>query len=101
MRGGLSPRDAFDVPAAGADDANDGMVGGAIGGGGGGGAGAAAVARLKLVAAGGIGTGSALVLALGVWTVVARRRASVAPEDANTASGPVPAPWERGAPRGW
>ncbi|WP_328770310.1 hypothetical protein [Streptomyces sp. NBC_00286] len=32
-------------------------------------------ATMKLVAAGGIGAGSVLVLGLGVWTVVARRRA--------------------------
>ncbi|MFD4622011.1 hypothetical protein [Streptomyces sp. NPDC058475] len=93
------PRDAFDVPAAGADEANDGPVGGAIGSGGGGHGGGSGT--MKLVAAGGIGTGSALVLALGVWTLAARRRPGAAPEDANTVSAAVPAPWERGTPRGW
>jgi hypothetical protein len=31
---------------------------------------------MKLVAVGGIGTGTVLVLALGLWTVAARRRAT-------------------------
>ncbi|WP_406483163.1 hypothetical protein [Streptomyces sp. NBC_01615] len=109
--GQAAPRDAFDVPAEDSDDTADGTVGGSTGTGDGGSGDSSGT--MKLVAAGGIGTGSVLVLALGVWRVVARRRARVAPEDADTASAPVqtqpqpqtqmqtPAPWERGAPRGW
>ncbi|WP_406502272.1 hypothetical protein [Streptomyces sp. NBC_00500] len=107
--GQAAPRDAFDVPAEESDDAADGTVGGSTGTGDGGSGDSSGT--MKLVAAGGIGTGSVLVLALGVWRVVARRRARVAPEDADTASARVqtqpqtqiqtPAPWERGAPRGW
>jgi hypothetical protein len=101
--GQAEPRDAFDVPAGDSDEAADGAVGGVVGTGGGRSGGADST--MKLVAVGGIGSGSALVLILAVWTVVARRRAGVAPEDADTASSPVPvsapAAWERGAPRDW
>ncbi|MHB9852340.1 hypothetical protein ACSYGO_24300 [Streptomyces krungchingensis] len=106
------PRDAFDVPADDADDQADdgadaeGAVGGASPEGGGrdraDGTGAGSdSATMRVVAAGGIGTGSLLMLILGVWTVLARRRPVPAPEDADTASAAVPAPWERGAPRSW
>ncbi|MFI6490473.1 hypothetical protein [Streptomyces sp. NPDC050564] len=96
------PRDAFALPAGGSDEAADGTVGGATATGGGGSSDSGSRSgTMRLVAAGGIGTGSALVLGLGVWAVVARRRAGVAPEDADTASAPMSAPWERGAPRGW
>jgi hypothetical protein len=95
------PRDAFALPAGDSDEAADGTVGGAAATGGGGSSGSGSGSgTMRLVAAGGIGTGSALVLGLGVWAVVARRRAGVAPEDADTASAPMPSPWERGAPRG-
>nr|WP_240634721.1 hypothetical protein [Streptomyces dengpaensis] len=95
------PSGAFDVAAGDSDEApDDGTAGGPLGPGDGG----SDRTAMKLVALGGIGTGSALVLALAVWTVVARGRAGVAPEDADTASAPLPAPasrpWER-APRGW
>ncbi|MGW0464990.1 hypothetical protein ACWDX6_06905 [Streptomyces sp. NPDC003027] len=47
---------------------------------------------MRLVAAAGIGAGSVLVLALGVWTVVARRRAARVPQDGPARFGP-PAAW--------
>ncbi|MEU9208828.1 hypothetical protein AB0D27_12980 [Streptomyces sp. NPDC048415] len=91
--GRAEPRDAFDVPAGDSVEASDGTAGGEPDTGGSAGGG-----TMKVVAVGAIGTGSLLVLTLGVWTVAARRRAVPAPEDATTASAPVPAPWE---PRGW
>ncbi|MER5469470.1 hypothetical protein [Streptomyces sp. NPDC002685] len=109
--GQAEPRDVFDVPAGDSDDAtDDGEAGdgGVVGTGGGGRSG-----TMKLVAAGGIGTGSLLMLTLGIWTVVARRRAvrlrRPVPEDAEadtapaSLSTPAPAPWEHGhgATRGW
>lgn len=60
---------------------------------------------MKLIAAGGIGAGSVLVLTLGMWTVVARRRAgtdagAVVVEEADTVPAPpASAPREHGAPR--
>ncbi|MEV8031172.1 hypothetical protein [Streptomyces sp. NPDC086182] len=105
--GRATPRDAFTVPAGGSDGAtDDGAAGtGHVGSGDAGRSG-----TMKLVAAGGIGTGSLLMLTLGMWTVVARRRAprtlGPAPQDADTASAslpasaPAPAPWEHGATRG-
>ncbi|WP_329300660.1 hypothetical protein OG410_21435 [Streptomyces sp. NBC_00659] len=102
------PKDVFTVPVGGSDDAaGDGTADGAAGTGeSGGGTGRGGV--MKLVAAGGIGTGTLLMLTLGMWTVIARRRAvrtvrpAPAPEDADTASAslPAPAPWEHGAARG-
>ncbi|MET9433494.1 hypothetical protein [Streptomyces sp. NPDC006551] len=47
---------------------------------------------MRLVAAAGIGAGSVLVLALGVWTVVARRRAARVPQGGPARFGP-PAAW--------
>ncbi|MFF3450823.1 hypothetical protein ACFYXJ_27190 [Streptomyces sp. NPDC002667] len=101
-----SPRDVFAVPAGGSDGVpGDRATDGAAGTGNGGG-GAARGEVMKLVAAGGIGAGTLLTLGLGVWTVVARRRAArpAGPrqEDADTASAslPVPAPWEHGVTRG-
>ncbi|MFJ5123799.1 hypothetical protein ACIP80_01600 [Streptomyces sp. NPDC088555] len=52
--------------------------------------------RMKTIGAAGIGTGSVLVLGLGVWTLLARRRASAAPA--------VPAGGEQpygGPPQAW
>ncbi|MFD6551196.1 hypothetical protein [Streptomyces sp. NPDC058398] len=102
------PRDAFAVPVGGFGDvAGDGPADGAAGTRqSGGDTGRSGV--MKLVAAGGIGTGTLLTLTLGMWTVIARRRAvrtvrsAPAPEDADTASAslPAPAPWEHGAARG-
>ena len=89
--GQAQPRDAFDVPSGALEDA----VGGVVDPGGGGGSG-----TMKLVAAGGIGTGSVLVLALGMWTVLARRRAGLAFEDADTVPGPrTSSPRSHRAPR--
>ncbi|MFE1287781.1 hypothetical protein [Streptomyces sp. NPDC058751] len=103
------PRDVFAVPAGDIDDAaGDGTADRTTGTGQGGDTGRSGV--MRLIAAGGIGTGTLLTLTLGMWTVVARRRAARAvrpaavPEDADTASAslPVPsqAPWEQGAARG-
>lgn len=100
------PGDVFAVPVGGSDDAaGDGRADGAAGTGeSGGGTGRSGV--MKLVAAGGIGTGTLLMLTLGMWTVIARRRAvrtvRPAPEEADTASAslPAPAPWEHGVARG-
>lgn len=100
------PGDVFAVPVGGSDGATgDGTADGAAGiGESGGGTGRGGV--MKLVAVGGIGTGTLLMLTLGMWTVIARRRAvrtvRPAPEDADTASAslPAPAPWEHGAARG-
>ncbi|MEV6650140.1 hypothetical protein [Streptomyces sp. NPDC051219] len=51
---------------------------------------------MKVVAAAGIGTGTALVLGLGVWTMLARRRGSTAP------AGPVPdGPTQQYGPSAW
>ncbi|MFC8838551.1 hypothetical protein ACFT8Q_00155 [Streptomyces griseoincarnatus] len=63
--GGTVPADVFTVD------------GGAILGGAGG---AGDETLYRVLAAGGIGTGSALVVGLGVWTVVARRRGAALPE---------------------
>ncbi|MFF3612451.1 hypothetical protein [Streptomyces sp. NPDC002580] len=102
--GPARPQDVFAVPTGDSDDADgDGTEG--TGDGGSGGQGRSGT--MKLVAAGGIGTGTVLTLTLGLWTLVARRRAATAygpaPEEAETASGrpsaPVRAPWEHGAPR--
>ncbi|MFD5637218.1 hypothetical protein ACFWJM_24195 [Streptomyces sp. NPDC127077] len=103
-----TPRDVFAVPVGGSDDAaGDRTADGPAGTGtSGGDAGRSGV--MKLIAAGGIGTGTLLALTLGLWTVIARRRAvrpvRPAPEDADTASAslpmPAPAPWEHGATRG-
>lgn len=67
--GAARPRGVFDVTQGDKDAAASGAgtAGGRDGGDG--------DATMKLVAAGGIGAGSVLVLGLGVWTVVARRRA--------------------------
>ncbi|MFD4523662.1 hypothetical protein ACFWP7_06980 [Streptomyces sp. NPDC058470] len=87
--GRAQPRDAFDVPSgpfegAAGDDGDRGGSGRSSGSGGGSG-------TMKLVAAGGIGVGSFLVLALVMWTVVARRAGRV-PEDADADAVPVPVP---------
>ncbi|MET9593434.1 hypothetical protein ABZY45_21280 [Streptomyces sp. NPDC006516] len=54
-------------------------------------------ATMKLVAAAGIGTGSVLVLGLGVWTLLARRRASAMPSGTGGGhqplGGPPPQAW--------
>ncbi|PWE11227.1 hypothetical protein DD630_16800 [Streptomyces sp. BSE7F] len=63
--GGTVPADVFTVD------------GGATSGGAGG---AGDETLYRVLAAGGIGTGSALVVGLGVWTVVARRRVAALPE---------------------
>ncbi|GAB2328157.1 hypothetical protein STREPTOSP366_33370 [Streptomyces variabilis] len=63
--GGTVPADVFTVD------------GGATSGGAGG---AGGETLYRVLAAGGIGTGSALVVGLGVWTVVARRRGAALPE---------------------
>ncbi|GAB3014483.1 hypothetical protein GCM10023080_097190 [Streptomyces pseudoechinosporeus] len=67
--GVAKPRGVFDVTAGGKGAAPSGAasVDGRDGG--------DSDTAMKLVAAGGIGAGSVLVLGLGVWTVVARRRA--------------------------
>jgi hypothetical protein len=105
--GPAKPQDVFEVPVGDSDDATDDATdGGTAGAGDGGGGGRSGT--MKLVAAGGIGTGSTLMLTLGMWTLVARRRAVAssgpAPEDADTASDQPPtpgrAPWEHGATRG-
>jgi len=70
--GAARPRGVFDVTEGDKDAAASGA--GAAGGRDGG----DSDATMKLVAAGGIGAGSVLVLGLGVWTVVARRRAGSA-----------------------
>ncbi|MFF3886738.1 hypothetical protein [Streptomyces sp. NPDC001914] len=106
--GSPTPRDAFTAPEGGSDGtggetAADGAVGT---GNGGGDAGRGGI--MKLIAAGGIGAGTLLTLTLGLWTVIARRRAArtvrPVPEDADTASASLPtrapAPWEHGATRG-
>ncbi|MEW1603001.1 hypothetical protein C1708_16360 [Streptomyces sp. DH-12] len=65
--GGPVPPDVFSVTGGGGGAAS-------------GGSGTAGDETLyRVLAAGGIGTGSALVVGLGVWTVVARRRAAVSP----------------------
>ncbi|MFJ6832646.1 hypothetical protein [Streptomyces sp. NPDC091209] len=106
--GRATPRDVFAVPVGNSGNAADD---GASGTGDGGGAGRRGT--MKLVAAGGIGAGSLLMVILGVWTLLARRRAvrtpGPAPEDADTAPASLPAPpptsapasWEHGAPQGW
>ncbi|NGO08849.1 hypothetical protein G5C60_14850 [Streptomyces sp. HC44] len=68
--GAAEPPGVFDVTAGDKDAAESGAAAadGRDGGDGN--------ATMKLVAAGGIGAGTVLVLGLGVWTVVARRRAA-------------------------
>jgi hypothetical protein len=109
-----TPSDVFTVPAGGSGRTTDAAgddsgASGSVGTGGGGSGGAGRSGTMKLVAAGGIGAGSLLMLTLGTWTLVARRRAvrpvGPAPEDADTASASLPASapasWEHGATRGW
>lgn len=49
---------------------------------------------METVAAGGIGTGAALVLGLGVWTLLARRREALAtPAAAGEQAGGQPPAW--------
>ncbi|MFD3572527.1 hypothetical protein [Streptomyces sp. NPDC058644] len=59
---------------------------------------------MKLVAAGGFGAGSALLLVLGVWTLIGRRRAAAsaaaAASDSAAASGSAPAS-QYGPPPAW
>ncbi|MER6010393.1 hypothetical protein [Streptomyces bluensis] len=91
-RGASEPVGVFEITAADQETAESGSVGGATGAGGesGGAAGPGTAeasdgtrgigddpTAMKLVAVAGIGTGSLLVLGLGVWTVVARRRTGV------------------------
>ncbi len=66
--GGTVPSDVFTVDGGGGGTApgEDGTAGDET--------------LYRVLAAGGIGTGSALVVGLGVWTVVARRRAAALPE---------------------
>ncbi|MEW2396494.1 hypothetical protein [Streptomyces sp. NPDC046862] len=103
------PRGVFEITAEDRKAAESGSVdGGGSGGGTEGGTGsadaettgntqgiAADPIAMKLVAAGGIGTGSLLLLWLGLWTVVARRRAAVVP-----AAGQGVAMTKRGRGRG-
>ncbi|WP_240436605.1 hypothetical protein [Streptomyces sporangiiformans] len=70
--GTAEPRGVFDVTAGDKAAAASGAAAA------GGRDGADGDATMKLVAVGGIGAGSVLVLGLGVWTVVARRRAAAA-----------------------
>ncbi|MFI6336102.1 hypothetical protein [Streptomyces sp. NPDC050535] len=94
--GQAQPRNAFEVPSGDLDDAA-GVEAGGVGGGNGG---SSDTATMKLVAAVGIGSGSVLMLALGMWTVVARRRAAPASADANTVPAPrTSAPRDHRAPR--
>ncbi|MFE9766826.1 hypothetical protein ACFYPC_20285 [Streptomyces sp. NPDC005808] len=78
--GQAQPRGAFDVPSG----ALEGVVGDEGEGGGRGSSSGSGSGTMKLVAAGGIGAGSVLVLALGMWTVAARRGAGRVPEEADT-----------------
>ncbi|MEV7346951.1 hypothetical protein [Streptomyces sp. NPDC093544] len=90
--GRAQPQDAFDVPSGALEGAagDEGAGGGSSGGNG----------TMKLVAAGGIGAGSVLVLALGMWTVVARRRVRPVPEEADTVPAPrTSTPRDHRAPR--
>jgi len=69
-----------DAATSGPSGSSSGSTGGSASGGGssaarGGDAAGGDNATMRLVAVGGIGTGSVLVLTLGVWTLVARRRA--------------------------
>ncbi|MFE9645271.1 hypothetical protein ACFYO0_14380 [Streptomyces sp. NPDC006365] len=68
-KGATRPRGVFDVT----EEDNEAAASGARAAGGR--DGSDSDATMKLVAAGGIGAGSVLVLGLGVWTVIARRRA--------------------------
>ncbi|MGQ4387938.1 hypothetical protein [Streptomyces sp. SAS_270] len=75
--GRTEPGDLFDATVVGPGPAargpgGDGLTGGTSDGGGGG-------STMKLLAAGGIGTGTFLVLVLGVWTAIARRRVTPEP----------------------
>ncbi|MFJ5836464.1 hypothetical protein ACIQGO_06755 [Streptomyces shenzhenensis] len=72
--GPSEPRDLFEVTA---QDRAAAVTGRSDGGDGGdGGNGEEGDTAMRALAVGGIGTGSALLLALGVWTVAARRRAA-------------------------
>lgn len=51
---------------------------------------------MKLVAAAGIGAGTVLVLGLGVWTLLARRRTAALP-----GQGPGQVPGQYGPPPAW
>lgn len=63
------PQDVFDSAAGDSVPATGGTAPAGSGG-------SDDASTMKLVAVGGIGTGTVLVLALGVWTVAARRRAT-------------------------
>lgn len=52
--------------------------------------------RMKVIGAAGIGAGSVLVLGLGVWTLLARRRAATAPAAASGGNQPYGGP-----PQAW
>ncbi|MFE6664111.1 hypothetical protein ACFVFH_11205 [Streptomyces sp. NPDC057697] len=52
--------------------------------------------RMKMIGAAGIGTGAVLVLGLGVWTLLARRRAGAAPAGGPAGGGP-----HGGPPQAW
>lgn len=67
--GRAAPQDVFDAATGDSVPA----IGEAVGTGGGG---SDDGTTMKLVAVGGIGTGTVLVLVLGVWTAIARRRAT-------------------------
>ncbi|MFE2137969.1 hypothetical protein ACFW9X_33130, partial [Streptomyces sp. NPDC059466] len=74
--GRADPRDVFDAAAGAPAEASGGTA--AAGAGGPGdraGSGDGGDPHMKAVAAGGLGTGTALLVALAVWTAVARRRA--------------------------
>ncbi|MGW3911898.1 hypothetical protein ACWEBX_10260 [Streptomyces sp. NPDC005070] len=102
-----TPRDVFAVPVGGSDGAADDQTAAGPAGTGNSGGDAGRSGVMKLIAAGGIGAGTLLSLTLGLWTVIARRRAvrrvRSAPEEADTASAslpmPAPASWEHGASR--
>jgi hypothetical protein len=110
--GVAAPRDVFDVTAGDKDAASIGAA--APGGDGDGDAGPDGNTAMKAVAAGGIGAGTVLVLGLGVWTVVVRRRAAAAeaagPAAGSPRAGAVAVPFadgpdarsrEYGPPRTW
>ena len=90
--GRTQPRDLFDATAVdpgrvAGGSGGDGLTGGIAGavGDGGTGAGSGGDTTMKLVAAAGIGTGTFLVLTLGVWTALARRRHAPEPALGNAA----------------
>ncbi|MGA5100206.1 hypothetical protein ACPCAC_22955 [Streptomyces lavendulocolor] len=84
--GYAGPAGIFDVTDADQDAAADGRSGTEA---------AAPDGTMRLVAAAGIGTGTVLVLGLGVWTLLARRRAARA--EAPGGGGPA----HHGAPTAW